>query len=43
MLKMTKNELKLITDPDPYISLKKVQEAKFIIFIIDTAKGTLST
>ena len=42
ILKMTKVKLKLISDPDMYIFFKKVQEAEFLIFLIDIVNPTVS-
>ena len=39
---MTKVKLKLISDPDMYIFFKKVQEAEFLIFLIDIVNPTVS-
>ena len=42
MLKITKIELELISDPDMYIFFDKtVQEAEFHGFLIDIEKSTL--
>ena len=38
MIEMTKIELELITDPDMFIFLQKLQETEFLIFPIDIAK-----
>ena len=40
-LKITKIELELISDSD-ICSLRNVQEAKFLIFLIDIAKPTIN-
>ena len=42
MLKITKIELELITDPGMTYSLKKIQEVEFLIFLIDTGKPTIN-
>ena len=39
---MTKVELEIITDPDMLYSFKKVQEAEFLMFLIDIAKPTIN-
>ena len=38
MRKMTKIKSERIADPDSIYYLKKLQEVKFLIFLIDTAK-----
>ena len=40
MLRVRKAEIELFPDRDVYILWKKVQEAEFFIFLIDTAKAT---
>ena len=42
MLNMTRVEIELILDPDMYISLKKVQEVEFLIFLIDMVKPAIN-
>ena len=43
MFKMTKLELKLISDPDMYIFFEKgTRGGIFYIFLIDTAKPTIN-
>ena len=42
MLKMTKIKLELITDLTCAYSFKKVQELKFLVFLIDIAKPTIN-
>ena len=42
ILNITKVELDLISDPDMHISLKKVQEVEFFIFLLDIVKPTKS-
>ena len=41
MTEMTKIELELITDPDMFIFLQKLQETEFLIFPIDIAKSII--
>ena len=42
MLKITKIELELIPDPDMYIFFQKGKRGGIPIFLIDTAKPTIS-
>ena len=42
ILKMAKVKLKLISDPDIYIFFKKIQEAEFLIFLIDIVNPKIS-
>ena len=42
MLKLTKIEHELISDPDIFIFLEKVRKAEFLIFLIDIAKPAIN-
>ena len=39
---MAKVKLKLISDPDMYMFFKKIQEAEFLIFLIDIVNPKIS-
>ena len=42
LLNMTKVELKLISDPKMYTSVKNLREVEFLTFMIDLVKSAIS-